>query len=55
MFGIFRKDPLEKAKKQHADLLKQAMDAQRAGNILEFARLTSLAEKEEAKVAELTT
>lgn len=50
MFGLFKKDPFKVAKQKHADLLKEAMAAQRSGNIQEFARLSALAQAAEAEM-----
>lgn len=33
MFGLFKKDPLKKMEKQYLDLLEEAMQIQRKGDI----------------------
>lgn len=44
MFGLFKKDPTKKLRKQHADLLEKAMHAQRKGDIRTYSTLTAQAE-----------
>lgn len=46
MFGIFRSNPVKKAQKQYQNKLAEAMKAQRAGNIQEYARLSAEAEEQ---------
>lgn len=45
MFNLFRRDPLKKMRKQYDAKLKQAMLAQRRGDIRTYSQLTSEAEK----------
>lgn len=45
MFSFLKKDPLSKLNKQYAVLLKQALEAQRRGDIRSYSHLTSEAEK----------
>lgn len=45
MFSIFKKDPTKKLTKQHAQMLEQAMYAQRNGDMRKFATLTAEAEE----------
>lgn len=45
MFGIFKKDPLKKLKDEYAKKLKEAVDAQRNGNIALFSKLSTEAEE----------
>ena len=44
MFGLFKKNPLKELEKQYKKTLTMAMNAQRSGNIQEYARLTEEAE-----------
>ena len=44
MFGLFKKDPLKKLKKEYAELTEQAMHLQRNGDIAGYSELTSKAE-----------
>lgn len=53
MFGLFKSDPLKKLKKEHAQKLQQAVQAQRSGQIPRYAELTAEAEALEAKIEEL--
>ena len=44
MFGFFKKDPIKKLQKQYNDKLKEAMDAQRNGDIRKYSLLTTEAD-----------
>lgn len=44
MFGLFKKDPAKKLRKQYASLLEEARDLQRMGNIKGYAQKTAEAE-----------
>lgn len=44
MFGFLKRDPLKKLQKEFETTSKQALDAQRSGNIQLFAELTKKAE-----------
>lgn len=44
MFGLFRKNPLEKLNKDYQGKLQQAMEAQRSGNIQKYAELSEEAD-----------
>ncbi len=44
MFGFFKKDPVKKLQKEYEALLEKAMQAQRSGDIKEYARLTARSE-----------
>lgn len=44
MFSFFKADPIKKLDKKYSDLLEQAMQAQRNGNIMLYAQLTEQAE-----------
>lgn len=44
MFGIFKRNPTKKLRKQYDSLLEQAMLAQRRGDIKRYAMLTAEAE-----------
>lgn len=52
MFSFLRRDPTKKLKKQHTDLLGQAMQAQRNGDMRRYAKLTSEAEAVFKKIEE---
>lgn len=52
MFSFLRRDPTKKLKKQHTDLLGQAMQAQRNGDMRSYAKLTSEAEAVFKKIEE---
>ncbi len=45
MFSIFKSDPKKKLSKQHSIKLEQAMQAQRKGDIRNYALLTEEADK----------
>ena len=45
MFGFFQSNPVKKLEKKYNAKLSEAMNAQRSGNIQEFARLSSEAEE----------
>ena len=53
MFGLFKKDPLKKLNEAYNDKLKQAMLAQRAGNIQKYAELSADAEEIAKQIDEL--
>ncbi len=44
MFGLFKKDPKKKLRRDYEVKLKEAMMAQRSGDIQLYARLTAEAE-----------
>lgn len=50
MFGLFKKDPKKKLDQEYLQLLEQAMQAQRNGDIRTYSELT---EKAEAKRQEI--
>ena len=45
MFGLFKKDPVQKLKLEYASKLKEAMVAQRSGDIFQYSELTKEANK----------
>lgn len=45
MFGLFKKDPIKELEKRYADLMEQAMNKQRSGDIEGYANLTAKAEE----------
>lgn len=53
MFEFFKKDPRSKLKKQYQALLKQALEAQRRGDIRLYSQLTAEAEQLAKKIDEL--
>lgn len=44
MFGLFRRDPLEKLRKEYAQKRVEARDLQRNGNIRAYAEMCAAAE-----------
>ena len=44
MLSLFKSDPVKKLKKKHAELLEQALHAQRNGDIHKYSFLTKEAE-----------
>jgi hypothetical protein len=55
MFSIFKSNPTKKLKKQHSIKLEQAMQAQRKGDIRNYALLTAEAELLNNEILALTT
>jgi septal ring factor EnvC (AmiA/AmiB activator) len=53
LFGLFKKDPTEKLKKEYQKKLEEAMNAQRRGDIQKYAELTAEAEELVEKIKEL--
>lgn len=53
MFGLFKKNPSEKLRKEHAKLMEDAMNAQRNGKIELYAELTQKAENLFKEIEEL--
>lgn len=53
MFSIFKSDPIKKLDKLYESKLKEAMHAQRKGDIKLYAFLTADAEKIKVKILEL--
>ena len=45
MFGLLKKNPLKKLEKEYAQMMANATDAQRNGNIELFAKLSTEADK----------
>ncbi|MEO1513692.1 MAG: DUF6435 family protein [Bacteroidota bacterium] len=45
MFGLFKKDPIKALEKEYNQLLEQARDIQRSGDIKEYSK--KMAESEE--------
>ncbi|MCB9082530.1 MAG: Lacal_2735 family protein [Lewinellaceae bacterium] len=45
MFGLFKKDPIKKLEQQYEQLLEEAMQLQRKGDIKAYAAKTAEAEK----------
>ena len=45
MFGIFRKDPVKKLKREYLRMMEEARDLQRGGDIQGFAKKTAEAEE----------
>jgi len=53
MFSLFKKSPLEKLHKQYSDVLEDAMNAQRNGDIRQYSELTDQAQKILDEITEL--
>ncbi|MDX1667662.1 MAG: DUF6435 family protein [Saprospiraceae bacterium] len=53
MFGLFKKDPIKKLEKKHAQMLEEAMQLQRGGDIKGYARKMAEAEEIEKKIEQL--
>ena len=53
MFGIFKKDPVKKLRKQYERKLTEAMQAQRSGDIKRYSELTAESETLLAKLEAL--
>ena len=45
MFGLFRRDPLKKLEAEYQQLLQEARDLQRNGDIQGFARMSDRADQ----------
>lgn len=45
MFSLFKKDPLKKLNQEYSALLKQALEAQRRGDIKSYSDLTAKSER----------
>jgi hypothetical protein len=55
MFSIFKSNPIKKLTKLHSIKLEQAMQAQRRGDIRNYALLTSEAEQIHKEILVLTS
>lgn len=53
MFGLFKKDPKKALEKKRAQILEQAMQRQRNGDIRGYSELTEEAEKIFAEIQKL--
>lgn len=53
MFGFFKRDPIERIEKEHSAKLEAAMQAQRKGDIRNYALLTEEAEIMYNKIEDL--
>ncbi len=53
MFGLFKKDPVKKLEKKHKQLMEEAMNIQRSGDLRLYAAKIEEAEKLEQKIAQL--
>lgn len=53
MFGIFQSDPLKKLQNQHAKMLAQAVQIQRAGDLKKYAFHMEAIEHIEREIAKL--
>ncbi len=53
MFGLFKKDPVKKLEKEHEQILLEAMNMQRKGDLKSYAELTAKAEKIEQEIIDL--
>ena len=55
MFALFKKDPLQKLKKQYARLMEEARDIQRSGDLKLYAVKIAEAEELAKKIENLST
>ncbi len=55
MFGFLKSDPLKKLNREYEALLKEAMEAQRSGDIRLYSELTEQAEKISEKIEQHKT
>lgn len=53
MFSIFKKDPIKKLQKSHAQKLEQAMMAQRNGDIRGYSQLTIEADEIDQAISKI--
>ncbi len=53
MFGLFKKDPVKALQKKHAQLMEEAMNIQRSGDLKAYAVKIDEAKKLEDKIIEL--
>ena len=53
MFSLFKKDPKKELQKEYEALMKQAIDAQRSGDIEGYSNLSAQAEDVAKKLDEL--
>lgn len=53
MFGLFKKDPIKKLRKEYEQKLEEALNLQRTGDIKGFALKSDEAEVLAQKIAEL--
>ena len=53
MFGLFKKDPIKKLEKQYLELMTQAMEVQRTGDLRHYARLIEESEALQTKIQAL--
>jgi len=53
MFGFLKKDPLKKLNKEYGQLLEQAMNAQRSGDIEGYSKLSEKAAAVYKEIQEL--
>lgn len=53
MFGLFKKDPVKKLQKQYDDLMAEAMQIQRSGDLRLYAKKIEEAEAIQQKMEEL--
>jgi hypothetical protein len=53
MFGLFKKDPTKKLKKQYNHMLEEARDIQRSGDLKAYARKLEEAEDVWAEIEKI--
>lgn len=53
MFGLFKKDPIKKMEKEYSQLMEEAMQLQRGGDIKGYAAKIAEAEALQKKMEEL--
>ena len=50
MFGLFKKDPTKKMRKEYDEMLEKARDIQRSGDLRAYAKILEEAEELWAKI-----
>lgn len=55
MFGLFKKDPIQKLEKQYQAIMEEAMHIQRSGDLKAYANKIEAAEKILAEIENLRT
>ena len=53
MFGLFKKDPTKKLKKEYEALLEKARDIQRSGDLKHYARVMEESEELWKKIEQI--
>lgn len=53
MFSFFKSDPVKKLKKKRSNLLKEAVNVQRSGDLKAYARMMEQVDQIEKEIEEL--